>query len=351
MNIKNVAFSVSSLKTNQYISLLSNSLQQEGLNIGEIRFADILFDRIQIIHVHWPEHFLRKLTKLKHIRLVLSFLLKLKLAKRKKIPIVWTVHNVWPHENKVGNKLLGLYFNVWSEMVDGCIYMSATSQKECEQAHPLVKGKPSVIIPHGHYKDVLNDNVSSKSSRERLGLNEDDIVLCHCGMIRHYKNTLPLMRAFTYLKGTNLKLIVGGSCSDKNLLREIRGIAHKDSRIRLYDRLLTDDEMCDITAASDLVLLPYKRVTNSGVAIYALSVARPVLGPAQGAFLDLKAQYGEWIQLYKGEFEEADLATAVNWIESKPELPLLDLSPLDWDRLAKQTIEFYERIFVEARAD
>ena len=42
MNINNVAFSVSSVKTNHYISLLANSLRQEGLDVCEIRFADIL---------------------------------------------------------------------------------------------------------------------------------------------------------------------------------------------------------------------------------------------------------------------------------------------------------------------
>ena len=75
MDIKRVAFSVTSLKTNQYITLLCDALQKEGVSVSKISWWDVVLKRVQVVHIHWPEHFLRDLRKPADIKLLLVFLL------------------------------------------------------------------------------------------------------------------------------------------------------------------------------------------------------------------------------------------------------------------------------------
>ena len=341
MEIRRVAFSVTQLKTNQYIALLCDALQQEGVTVSKINWKDVLQKQVQAIHVHWPEHFLRPLTRFSHIKLLLGFLCKLVVARMVRIPVIWTVHNTWPHDSKVNKGILKLYLALWARMVNACIYMSPSTRVENEQVNPAIKDKPYVIIPHGHYKDILSASVTQESARRELGLDKNAIVLSHCGIIRSYKNTRKLVDFFLGIPGDDLRLVIAGKCSDKQLLWELQCSAAGDSRITFLNRLLLEAEITAITAASDLVVLPYTKVANSGVAFYALSVGRPVLGPRLGAFKDLHDQHGEWIRLYDGDFTPADLASAIGWVKSKPQLPGLDLSDSDWHSIAKRTKQFY----------
>lgn len=342
MDVCRVAFSVTELRTNQYISLLCSALQQEGVTVSKINWKDVLQKRVQAIHVHWPEHFLRPLTKLSHIKLLSGFLCKLVVARIIGIPVIWTVHNTWPHDSKVNKRILKCYLALWVRMVNACIYMSPSTRFENEQVHPAIKGKPYAIIPHGHYKDIISASITKGSARRELGLDDDATVLSHCGIIRSYKNTRKLVDFFSAIPGDDLCLLIAGKCSDKQLLKELQHSAAKDSRIKFMNRLLPEAEITAITAASDLVVLPYTKVANSGVAFYALSIGRPVLGPRLGAFRDLHDQFGDWIRLYDGDFKSADLEDAINWIRSRPELPVLDLSDSDWQSIAKRTKQFYE---------
>lgn len=343
-SVSSVAFSVTKLKYNQYVALLVRQLEEREVFVRTLSVWDVLFKKIQVIHVHWPEHFLRRLNKLVHVKLLVGFLIALQLAKVRRIPIVWTVHNVWPHDVRVSQKILKWFFKKWVSSVDACIYMSASSRVDAESAHPGLGEKPCVVIPHGHYKDLIPDGLTKASARKDLGITVDSVVLSHCGIIRSYKNTLKLVQLFSQLEGDDLRLIIAGKCTDKSLSNAIEMIALSDSRIRYWNHFLTESEIAAVTVASDLAVLPYTRIANSGVALYALSAFRPILGPRQGVFIDLQQQLGEWVTVYDGDFNLAVLAESVMWLRQKPKLHELDLDYFDWKRIGEETRQFYQLV-------
>lgn len=338
-----VAFSVVSLRSNQYISLLIRGLEQNGILVEKLGFSRVAARKVDIIHVHWPEHYLRKLTKFSHWRLLVGFLLTLLAAKINRIPVVWTVHNTSPHDSPVSKLVLRGFFRVWLKSVDACIYMAQATADEARYVYPQLDKLDSALIPHGHYKDVIDD-ISKEKAKSQLGLSDKQFAISHCGIIKEYKNTDALMDTFSELSGDDFRLIVAGACKEKNLLSDLMIKSSKDFRISFENMFLTDEEMLVRVAASDLVVLPYRRVTNSGAALYALSVGRPILAPALGAFIDLSKQFPDWVCTYKGRFSASVLNEAIDKVRSMSSKDVPDLSDFSWENIAAQTGQFYWRL-------
>ena len=335
-----VAFSVVSLKTNPYISLLLSSLEQQGVEVKKLKLWDVLRKKVDVIHVHWPEHYLRKLTKLAHIKLLVKFVLTMFFARLRGVPVLWTVHNVWPHESPVSYGVLKCFLRFWISCVDGCIYMTRQTESEAKRFYPRLASLPGARIHHGDYRAVL-DSISKSEARHCMGLPDGAFVISHCGILKEYKNTVELVQAFRQIQDPNLRLIIGGACKDDGLLAGVLAAVSCDQRILFDNRLLSDREMQMYVAASDLVALPYKEVTNSGVALYALSVGRPILGPKMGAFVDLKELLPDWLLLYSGEFNGVALGMAIEEVSNRNFVEGPDLSDFSWSVIAEQTAEFY----------
>lgn len=345
--VKRIAFSVTQLKSNRYVSLLVDALRHRNLSVEKISVGGILWGGVQIIHVHWPEHFLRKLTSFANVRLLLGFLLILRIAKLKKVPLLWTVHNVVPHVSVGSDKVTKWFFNKWANSVDACIYMTASSRLEAEKMYPVLKGKPFKVIPHGSYVDIIPAGITKSSARENLNLSGNDFVISHCGVIRPNKNLDALAECFSQCQVEGLKLVIAGNCANQVLAGRLSQLACADSRIRFVNRFISDDEMAQIAIASDLVVLPYSEFTNSGVALYALSVERPILAPNRGSFRDLREKFGEWVQVYSGRFDSEVLLSAVERIRREWVLGSIDLSDFSWGAVADATIGFYEELLVK----
>ena len=63
--------------------------------------------------------------------------------------------------------------------------------------------------------------------------------------------------------------------------------------------------------ATDLVVLPYRDILNSGSAVLALSFDRPVLVPRRGSLGDLQNHVGrQWVRTYEGDIGAAELEAA-----------------------------------------
>ena len=180
------------------------------------------------------------------------------------------------------------------------------------RAYPELAATPGAVTRHGHYRDAYDFSVSRAEARDRLGLPADAKVVASVGQIRDYKNVPHLVRTFRETDADAV-LMVSGS-APKPLAAQIRDSAGEDPRVRLDLRFLPDDELPTLLAAADLVVLPYRRIQNSGSAILALSANRPVLVPDLGAMRELQADVGgEWVRLYDGELAAEDLLASLDW--------------------------------------
>ncbi len=341
--IQSIATESLELKSNPYLKLFYGSLRERGIEVYDIlNVPDGV--TIDLVHLHWPEKMLRKLDRKKHKKELQQFLRALATYKVKRVPIVWTVHNALPHEQRASAFLTKVYYKILSFLVDGCLYMSESGRNQCGLVHPRLASKRSAVIPHGHYRDVVSCSQPSAVTRQQLGVDSGSYLIGHYGLIRGYKNTLQLVNAFRELAPEDAVLVIGGKPWSTELEEELESAIQGSDRIRFINRSLTEAEMSDYVSASDLVALPYKRVSNSGAALYALSLDTPVLGPAQGAFQDLAEGHPDWVYTYQGEFTAEVLGAALEWVRTGVGHGEVDLSAYDWALLADQTIHFYESL-------
>ena len=132
-----------------------------------------------------------------------------------------------------------------------------------------------------------------------------------------------------------------GRAFDAVVEREIREAADGASNVRLDLRWVPTEEVQTFFAASDLVVLPYRRILNSGALMLALTLACPVLVPDLGSMRDQQARFGaEWVRLYPGELTPEDLAAACAWAARQRDREP-DLAGGDWVRIAQQTRAVY----------
>lgn len=332
----------SNRRTNPYNAFLYEALEERGCTIVEGWDFCSLHDT-DIIHIHWPEGCVNQRNILLALLGVGWMLIRINIAKIFGCRIIWTAHNIGTHDRRWPT-IEKIFYSLFPRFVDGCIYLNGPSSKKMEVVAPRLRGTRRAIIPHGHYRQG-NFRMHDKAEARRLhSLGANHRIYIYFGQIRPYKNVPGLIRTFSNLQDPNSTLIVAGNPgNDVPLQSEICRLATADPRIRLYLRFLSDDELAALIAASDLVVLPYTEISNSGSLILALSHERPTLVPRTPAFLELGHAIGEhWIRYFEGELSAKTMREAMQTSLSYSGPPP-ELGHLDWHHISSLTFEFYQK--------
>src|SRR4051812_34662367 len=87
-------------EANPYTALLSDSISQAGGQVREFSARSLLFGKIDVWHIHWPD---RALVARTYPRILLKFAVVcglISVARIRGTRIVWTVHNIQSHERR-----------------------------------------------------------------------------------------------------------------------------------------------------------------------------------------------------------------------------------------------------------
>lgn len=335
----------SSRAVNPYTSLLyEHVVQQEGVQVYEFKNKLALTRKFDILHVHWPEAMLiRVQNPFLAFLYIFKFLISILSLKIRGARIVWTAHNLRSHESNFPF-LRRFYLHWFSSSVDGLIALSKTSVKPLFEQYPCLSKKPFKVTPHGHYRGVYQNSLSNIEARQQLSLKEDDLVLLFLGQIRPYKNVLELIKVFKEMPNSGLKLLISGLPHSEDLKTEIENSCKEDSRIYPFLDFVEDSKLQLFFNASDLVILPYEEILNSGTALLSLSFNKPIVVPDKGALAELKDFVGgNWVYTYSGNFSSFTLIDSLNWLKSSCRQNA-SLQDLDWFNIAKDTVNLYKEV-------
>ena len=339
---------------NPYNYLLYNNLEKiEGFEVQEFTPQRALVRRYDILHIHWPEIMLFRDSTFKSFFSVIVFLFLVVWMKIRGAAIVWTIHNLkshqFAHKSKPAQHLEEWYINKFVSLLDGVITLSNASFRQAKQVYPAISTKQHVVIPHGHYRSIYPSKVSRDEARKKLQIRDDDFVIGYFGQILPYKNVFGLVQAFKNVELDNIHLLVAGKPVEEELANEIRQNVGNSANISLRLSFIPGEEVQHIFRASDLMVIPYSNVLNSGSAILALSFDVPVLVPKQGSLKELQQQIGsEWVQTYSQPFTAEILETAVRNIMNNPvQERCAALDKYGWMAIAEQTYEAYQDVIAK----
>lgn len=149
------------------------------------------------------------------------------------------------------------------------------------------------VIPHGLY-DHFGNAIENKKAKELLSIKEESVVLSF-GLIRKYKGVNYLIRAFEQLPeniAQRSRLLIAGEIWEnrEELLNQI-SLSRYREKITLIDEYVPDDMIQVFFSAANVVVLPYTRASQSGIAHIAMSFGKPVIVSEVGG---LKESMGEY---------------------------------------------------------
>jgi glycosyltransferase involved in cell wall biosynthesis len=138
------------------------------------------------------------------------------------------------------------------------------------------------VIPHGAF-DYLTRQEDEVPLPAELQAVEGPVILAF-GLIRPYKGTDVLLRAFSQVQGAEL-WIVGMPRMPMEELRELADRAQ--GTVRFVDRFIPDAEIPAFMRRADLAVLPYRNIEQSGVLYTALAFGRPLVLSSVGGFREI----------------------------------------------------------------
>ncbi|OPL17837.1 MAG: hypothetical protein AVO35_08130 [Candidatus Aegiribacteria sp. MLS_C] len=197
------------------------------------------------------------------------------------IPSAAICHNVVPHESVL---LAGKLTRRFLGRMRLAVVHSGT---DLEEAKSLELDTRILKLYHPIYDQYLDPSITRDSARERLGYSRSARLVLFFGLVRTYKGVQDLVRAMGSLPDDVLLLIVGESYSDRRGILDIISNMGLSRRIRWIDRFVPDSEVAVYFEAADVVVLPYRQATQSGVAQIALSFGKVLVLTDTGGLSEL----------------------------------------------------------------
>jgi len=199
--------------------------------------------------------------------------------------IIYTAHNILPHETNYVDKIL--YKLMY--MISDKIVVHNNHCKNLLMQDFKVNEKKIFVIPHGIYDSYKESDLQAKKDSLE---NKDKLVILQIGTIREYKGIKTLIEAI-YLLPDGLKervrVIIAGSQAlklDSTNYEKLIDERNLQNIITLINRRISDEEMGSFYNGADISVLPYKEIYGSGALLMSYTYNKPVLVSNVPAFLE-----------------------------------------------------------------
>ena len=195
--------------------------------------------------------------------------------------VVYLCHNVLPHESNWHDRMLvrwGL------AKADAFLVQSKEDRTTLLSLHP---GARVTVHPHPTYTQFAGGTLTRQDARQKLGV--EGRVLLFFGLIRPYKGVHTLLKAFARIseKLDATLMIVGEFYENRAPYDAEISALGIGARVSVIDRYIPDEEVEVYFRAADLVVLPYRSATQSGITQTAFAFERPVVVTAVGGLPDV----------------------------------------------------------------
>jgi glycosyltransferase involved in cell wall biosynthesis len=339
-----------------YLELLHAALASHSVDLVPVaRFNRSLArsgsGRPDVVHLHWIEYLVRSggtgaSADIRAAVATARLTAALWALQRTGTAIVWTVHNLRPHESG-HSRLEEAAMRATARFANKIIVHSEHARRQVERTY----GHRSKlqIVPHGNFAGYYPPPRRSRHElRTSLGLSDDTFTFLVFGQVRRYKRIPETVAAFRRLRGTDVALIVAGSPSDPIERAAVEEAVDDDPRIRLRLDFVPDEEVTELHLAADAAVLGYREVFSSGALLLALSLGLPAVVPDRGSALEVAGPPA--VELFKsGRLGDALNAVRAGDHARRRAAAQAAGDAADWDAIGRRTAAIYREAVAEAR--
>lgn len=238
---------------------------------GSVNFlrlmANVRAGRYDVVHVQWTPFEGRATPFLPMLR---------RACDRTGTLLVFTAHNAAPHDAVRRQPAL------LRELRAPHLIQALTQHVADELTHDVASATPIVVIPLG---PQLTDHAlpAKADAAERLDDPSSPVVLFQ-GLIRPYKGLDLLRQAWPQVVDAfpSASLLVVGKVAGNEARGHVEQLRELPS-VRVIDRYVSVPELLDYYAVADLVVFPYRRISQSAALMTAAGLGRPtVVTPIDG---------------------------------------------------------------------
>lgn len=207
-------------------------------------------------------------------------------ARKSGARVVFICHNAAPHESfPLSASLSRLALRQSSLFI-------ALSDPVAEELRELVPGVDVRVLAHPPYSvldpDPQNLAAGSERWRSRLGISGTAKVVLFFGNVRSYKGLADLIEAFPAVhRQTEAVLVAVGTFFEplSAHLERVRALGLAGC-VRLVNEYVPNEDVAPLFALADVIALPYRSASQSGVLPIAAVVGRPVVATNVGGLPD-----------------------------------------------------------------
>lgn len=242
-----------------------------------------------VLHLHWLYHVTSGSTSLAAAEeKVRRFCKEIDTLRARGIRIVWTVHNLMPHEMRYSHAELELRRHLM-RTVDVVHVMAAEHEQLLRDTYDAA-AKSVVVAPHPSFVGAYPDWIDRQGARVHLGIPEDLRVLVTLGQIRPYKGYGDFLRLLDHTHGRDpsLRWLIAGAVREEEGWREFISAVASHPAVLCFPRFAAPQDLQYYLRAADAAVFPYLRSLNSGAIALAATFGLPAyvsLGTRLGGLL------------------------------------------------------------------
>ncbi len=237
-----------------------------------------------LFHLHWTNPILQPAETITEARERLAeFTAQLEAFTEAGGTLVWTIHNVLPHDAK----FVDLEVELARTILRHAERVHLLAEQTIDQAarHYRIDPGKAVVIELSSYYGVYPNTISREAARARLGVAPGDKALLVAGYIRPYKGIDRMLDVLDELlvADPSLRLLIAGKPLDADAVADLEKRCAEHPRVISRFERIPDEELQIWYGAADVAVLPYTNILNSAAFRLATSLGTPAVAPRMGA--------------------------------------------------------------------
>ncbi|WP_318279227.1 glycosyltransferase [Agrococcus baldri] len=297
--------------SNPYVTMLQTAARAQGTRFDGTVDPRALVSELRsshegVVHLQWTSPVTEKARDAAHAEEIVDEVLEaLARAREAGRPIIWTVHNVLPHDTRFRDAAIRLHqgFADLSHLIH---VLGSTTQEAIGGLYELPVEKLRVL-PHSSYAGIYGAGVPQADARAAIGSGAESTQVLFFGQMRPYKGLEHLFGAAAALQDEHpVELLLAGNPTP-SVRAEIEQLDATEVQVTSALRFIEDDEVADWFSAADVAVLPYRHILNSGSMHLAATYGLPVILPDEHT---ITADYGDqaWIRFFDPADAQASIA-------------------------------------------